>query len=168
MISSGSELKTVCKELEILTSLQGKNWRGGGGLGGSTPLEQWSTPLEKCQNGAGGSVLGNFQLNNSLTHSNFRYFTFSGKNIKIRPPPGKIWPSLEKSLIFTLLRCIIDKNMHKSIKNIFNTVINNYRKYQMFSWTVISMASYGYTEFSWHSILCGWIFSCWQLLVAGV
>ena len=61
-----------------------------GGFGGSTPLKQWSTPLEKCQNGAGGLVLGIFQLNNSFTHSNFRYFTFSGKNIKIRPPPGKI------------------------------------------------------------------------------
>ena len=28
-------------------------------MGGPTPLEQWSTPLEKCQNGAGGS-LGQF------------------------------------------------------------------------------------------------------------
>ena len=75
-----------------------------GELGGSTPLEQWSTPLEKCQNGAGGSVLGNFQLNNSLTHSNFRYFTFSGKNIKIRPPLEKFDPPWKKSLIFTLPR----------------------------------------------------------------
>ena len=34
-------------------------------------------------------------------YSNFRNFTFSGINIKIRPP--KIWPSLEKSLIFTMV-----------------------------------------------------------------
>ena len=66
-----------------------------GGLGVWPPWSSGRPPLEKCQNGAGGSVLGNFQLNNSLTHSNFRYFTFSGKNIKIRPPwknltlPGK-------------------------------------------------------------------------------
>ena len=38
--------------------IQGKKWRG---LMGSTPPppEQWSTPLEKCQNGAGRSVLDN-------------------------------------------------------------------------------------------------------------
>ena len=41
------------------------------------------------------------QLNNSWTHSNFWYFTFSGKNIKIWPP-RKIWTSLKKSSIFTL------------------------------------------------------------------
>ena len=66
-----------------------------GGLGGSTPLEQWSTLPGKVPKWGWGSVLDNFQLNNSLTHSNFRYFTFSGKNVKIRPPwknltlPGK-------------------------------------------------------------------------------
>ena len=43
------------------------------------------TLLGKCQNGACGSILDNLQLNNSLTRSNFRYFTFSRKNIKIRP-----------------------------------------------------------------------------------
>ena len=40
--------------------------------------------------GPGGSVLDNLQLNNSLTHSNSRYFTISGKNIKIRPPWGSV------------------------------------------------------------------------------
>ena len=63
---------------------QGKN-RGGPPPGVVVdPLEE-----EKCQNGA-GMVLGNLHPNISSTHSTFfLYFTFSGVNIKIRPP-GKI------------------------------------------------------------------------------
>ena len=62
---------------------QGKNWQGEFVW---PPCSSGRAPLEKCQNEAGESVLDNLQLNNSLTHSNFRYFTFSGENIKIWPP----------------------------------------------------------------------------------
>ena len=50
-----------------------------------------------------GSVLDYLQLNNNSTHTNFRYLTFSGKNIKIRPL-RKMWPSLQKSVNFTAIR----------------------------------------------------------------
>ena len=70
------------------------------GVGGVwPPFSSGRAPREKCQNGAGVSVLDNLQLNNSLTQSNFRYFTFSWENIKIRPP-GDMRLSLKKS--FTL------------------------------------------------------------------
>ena len=43
------------------------------------------TPLEMRQNIGLGSVLDNLLLNNSLTHSNLRYFKFSGKISKYDP-----------------------------------------------------------------------------------
>ena len=73
-----------------------------GGLGGSTALEQWSTPLEKCQNGAGGSVLNNFQLNNSLNIVIFDILHFPGKISKFDPPWKNLTLPGKKSLIFTL------------------------------------------------------------------
>ena len=66
-----------------------------GGLG----FDPWSigrTPMETFQNAEIG--LGQLTaINNSLTQvGNFQNFSVSEKNIKIRPPPRKIWPSLEK------------------------------------------------------------------------
>ena len=52
---------------------------------GLTLLEYWSILFLKVPKWVLGSVLYNLQLNKSLTHSNFPYFTFSGENIKIRP-----------------------------------------------------------------------------------
>ena len=50
------------------------------GVGGSLILCSCGrASLEKCSNGAGESILDNLQLNNNLAHSNFRYFTFTGK-----------------------------------------------------------------------------------------
>ena len=60
----------------------------GGGV--RPPWSSGRPPLEKRQNGAGGSVLDNLQLNNSLTHSiNFDILQFPGKLSKF-DPPGKI------------------------------------------------------------------------------
>ena len=67
-----------------------------GGLG-VRPIGAVVDSLWKRSKTGMGLILDNHQLNNSLAHSNFRYFTFSGRNIKTRPP-GKVWPSLEKSL----------------------------------------------------------------------
>ena len=67
------------------------------GVGGLTLPGAAVDPLEKCQNGAEGSVSDNLQLNNSLTHSNFRYFVFFEKNIKILE---KLDPPWEKVYFF--------------------------------------------------------------------
>ena len=72
---------------------------------GSTP-PPLVNPLWKSAKMRLGSVSDYLQLNNNSTHSYFRYLTFSGKNIKIRPPV-KIWPSPQKSINFT----------HKHVRN---------------------------------------------------
>ena len=80
--------------------LQGENWRG---VGGFDPPGTVVDPLWKSAKmgaRAGGSVFDNLQLNNSLTHSNFRYFTISGKNVELRPSLEKFGPSLEKMFNF--------------------------------------------------------------------
>ena len=71
------------------------------GVGGSTPWSSGRSPLGKCQNGPGGSVLDNLLLNNSLTHrlviSIVYIFREKYQNSTL---PGKIWPSLEKKFNF--------------------------------------------------------------------
>ena len=58
-----------------------------GGLGARYPWSSGRPPLDKCQNGAGvGFGLFTAKYSNSLAHSTFRCFTFSGKNIKTTFP----------------------------------------------------------------------------------
>ena len=62
--------------------IQGKNWRR---VGVFDPLEQWLTLWKSAKMLPGQYVLDNLQLNNCLTHSNFRYFTIPGKISKYNP-----------------------------------------------------------------------------------
>ena len=55
------------------------------GVGGLTPGAVDDAIVKSAKMGSLSlSVLDNLQLNNGLTHSNFRNFKFSWRNIKIR------------------------------------------------------------------------------------
>ena len=98
-ISTTSVHVQMLQRLRTYCMSQGKKLPG---VGGSTPLEQWSTSLEKCQNGAGGSVLGNFQLNNSYTQW-FSIFYIFREKYQNSTPLEKFDPPWKKNLIFTLV-----------------------------------------------------------------
>ena len=71
------------------------------GLGVQTPGVVIDPLWKSAEMGLEGSVLDNLQQNNSLTHTDFQYFTYLGKISKYDPLEKFDLP-LEKSLIFTL------------------------------------------------------------------
>ena len=73
------------------------------GVGISIPPGAVVDPPGKVPKWVWGSDFVNLQLYKTLTRSYFRNFTFSGKNIKIRPIWKNLTPGKKFNFIFTLV-----------------------------------------------------------------
>ena len=107
--------RSACMASSISTLNQGKNWRG---LWRVRPPWSSGQLLWKNVIMGLGSGLDNSQLNKSLTHSNFRYFTFFGGKYQNSTPLERFNPPWKKFNFYPALNlspCSFNFNVSNSV-----------------------------------------------------